>query len=387
MLTILSKNDNISILFIIIILNYILNLFFNYDVFLKTCFLCYILYVLYCLFFINKNNYLLIFIILLFVLSLGTPTVSWDARSIWLFKAKQIFFEKSIFNFDYKYAFFSNFNYPNIVPTFNSSYVTLIGFWNEVYPKSGNILFLIPTLFYFEKEFKNNYFLIFLLIILFVLGRLLIDGTMDGILSLYFVTTTYIYYTLLYNKYKNNVIILLVVISIIFTLLKLEAVILLLSVFISYFVISFHNKKINYNFIFIILITFIPILSWHLNLFFFSDNIKTSQSVFSITAIYYNIKILDNYLLISKYILLNEKLLLSFLIFCLSSIKLKSIFSSENFFIFLIFFIYLIFLFIAYLTTNLDLQWHLDSSATRVIKPLILLLLIFSLKNLKKINE
>src|SRR6056300_461383 len=117
MLTILSKNDNISILFIIIILNYILNLFFNYDVFLKTCFLCYILYVLYCLFFINKNNYLLIFIILLFVFSLGTPTVSWDARSIWLFKAKQIFFEKSIFNFDYKYAFFSNFNYPNIVPT------------------------------------------------------------------------------------------------------------------------------------------------------------------------------------------------------------------------------------------------------------------------------
>lgn len=238
MLKLIFRDINISYLCFLIIFNYFVNLTFNNDLLINTIILTYISYVLYCLFFINKNIYLLIFITFLFIISLGTPTVSWDARSIWLFKAKQIFFEEFLLNFDYEYALFSNFNYPNIVPTFNASYVKLVGYWNEVYPKSGNILFILPALFYFEKEFKQNYFLIFLSLVLFVLGRLLVDGTMDGILSIYFVTTTYIFYNLLFRTSKDNNLILLFFISIMLTLIKLEGVMLLFSITLSYFVIS-----------------------------------------------------------------------------------------------------------------------------------------------------
>ena len=44
----------------------------------------------------EKNKFLFLFIILLLIITLGTLTNSWDARSIWLFKSKIIFYDNSI---------------------------------------------------------------------------------------------------------------------------------------------------------------------------------------------------------------------------------------------------------------------------------------------------
>ena len=44
----------------------------------------------------KENIFLKIFFILFILISIGTPAVEWDPRSIWLFQAKRIFFDNSI---------------------------------------------------------------------------------------------------------------------------------------------------------------------------------------------------------------------------------------------------------------------------------------------------
>ena len=47
--------------------------------------------------FLSKFVFVCFFLFIVFI-SLGTPTFEWDARSIWLFHAKRIFYDKSIFS-------------------------------------------------------------------------------------------------------------------------------------------------------------------------------------------------------------------------------------------------------------------------------------------------
>ena len=84
---------------------------------------------------LNENIYLKIFFLLIILISLGTPTYEWDARSIWLFHGKRIFYDESIFSFADNYASFSHNGYPNLAPAFSSSLAMLVGYWNEIFPK------------------------------------------------------------------------------------------------------------------------------------------------------------------------------------------------------------------------------------------------------------
>ena len=54
-------------------------------------------------------------------ISLGTPTFEWDPRSIWLFHAKRIFYDQSIFSIADNYAAFSHNEYSSLAPAFASS--------------------------------------------------------------------------------------------------------------------------------------------------------------------------------------------------------------------------------------------------------------------------
>ena len=77
-----------------------------------------------------ENPFLKISFLFIIFISLGTATDGWDARSIWLFHAKRIFYENSIFSGLDDYASFSHNAYPTIAPAFASSLATLIGYWN-----------------------------------------------------------------------------------------------------------------------------------------------------------------------------------------------------------------------------------------------------------------
>ena len=105
------------------------------------------------------NQILKIFFLIVILISLGTPLYEWDPRSIWLFHAKRIFYDNSIFSVIDNYAEFSHNNYPSIAPAFTAGLSTLIGYWNEIYPKTGLTLMFVPPLIIISRFFDNTSFL------------------------------------------------------------------------------------------------------------------------------------------------------------------------------------------------------------------------------------
>jgi len=124
------------------------------------------------------------------VMSLGSATDGWDARSIWLFHAKRIYLDNNLLaQFD-NYAAFSHNDYPVLLPALSATLAKIIGHWNEVFPKATNILFMAPPLLVIGLIFTPPRFSFLFIAGLFsITGSNLINGYMDGILSLYIVAT------------------------------------------------------------------------------------------------------------------------------------------------------------------------------------------------------
>lgn len=377
MLKTITQENNILIILSTIILNYILFLSSSLLILIKLNFILFIFFTLYYFFKYEKNKFLILFFLALIVISLGIPTDSWDARSIWLFKAKEFFYDHSIISIKNNYAEFSHNNYPSIAPAFAAGLSTLIGYWNEIYPKAGLTFMFIPPLIIISRFFDNNFFLISISIILFIIGKFLVNGELDGLVALYFVSSLIIIYNL---KNLNNDIfyqcLTLIFFLIILSLLKVEGIVLLLCSFIGS-VLTFYKKKyLCKNLIISFFVSIIPVLIW--NYFCIYNNIGNTNSnyIFDINDFNNRILYLKNYILIFEYLLLNEKFLFSLIVFLVSTIYIKN--KDILIYVSSISLIYILFLFIVYLSTPLDLEWHLNS-ANRIIKPIALFLSIFSL--------
>ena len=125
MLKFLNQENCILIILASIFTNYLLFLSPTLLFIVKLNFVIFFIFsILYFLYF-EKNKLLILFILSLIVISLGTPTIDWDARSIWMFKSKQIFFDQSILSVKDNYAEFSNASYPNIAPAFSASIIPI----------------------------------------------------------------------------------------------------------------------------------------------------------------------------------------------------------------------------------------------------------------------
>ncbi len=377
MLKKITQQNNILIILSTIILNYALFLTSSLLILIKLNFILFIFFTLYYFFKYEKNKFLILFLFAIIVISLGTPTDSWDARSIWLFKAKEFFYDHSLISVKNNYAEFSHNNYPSIAPAFTAGLSTLIGYWNEIYPKVGLTLMFIPTLMIISRFFNNNFFLILISIIIFTIGKFLVNGELDGLVALYFVSSVIIIYN--FKNLKNNIFyqcLPLIFLLIILSLLKTEGTILLLCSFIGSMITFYKRKILCKNLIISFIVSIIPVLIW--NYFCTSNNIS-SNYIFNINDFNNRILYLKNYTLIFEYLLLNEKFLFGLIIFLVSIIYIKN----KDIFVYVssISLIYILFLFIVYLSTPLDLEWHLNS-ANRIIKPIALFLSIFSLYNI-----
>ena len=377
MLKTITQENNILIILSTIILNYILFLSSSLLILIKLNFILFIFFTFYYFYKYEKNKFLILFLLVLIIISLGTPTDSWDARSIWLFKAKEFFYDHSIISIKNNYAEFSHNNYPSIAPAFAAGLSTLIGYWNEIFPKAALTLMFIPPLIIISRFFDNNFFLISISIILFIIGKFLVNGELDGLVALYFVSSLIIIYNL---KNLNSDIfyqcLTLIFFLIILSLLKVEGIVLLLCSFIGS-VLTFYKKKyLCKNLIISFFVSIIPVLIW--NYFCIYNNIGNTNSnyIFDINDFNNRILYLKNYILIFEYLLLNEKFLFSLIVFLVSTIYIKN--KDILIYVSSISLIYILFLFIVYLSTPLDLEWHLNS-ANRIIKPIALFLSIFSL--------
>ena len=318
--------------------------------------------------------------IALIFINLGIYTDSWDARSIWIFKSKQIYYESSVLFPKNNYAQFSHPDYPNIAPAFSAAIVELIGYWNEIFPKLGFTLLFIPGLIFISKYFKENDFLIILLLTTFVVGKYFVNGELDGLVSIYFVSCALIIYRLSFfeNKINHNSSIYLGF-SIILTFLKLEGFVLLLSLIFSSIFYMVINKKNDYRIFLLYFISILPIVAWNIFTFYYQINNSNTEYAFSIKNFFIAIQDINNFILITKFLILNEKFLLSVVFFIISIIFFDQLKIQK--FIILICLIYLCLLYFVYLSTPLNIEWHLNSSANRVIKPLSLLLFTFGAYN------
>ena len=385
MLKKIDINTNVLILLGVIILNHIFLLSPALNFLARVNFLIFIFFTIFYFFRFKENKILFILIILLLIIALGTPTTAWDARSIWLLKAKIIFYDQSFLSINNNSPHFSNTSYPIIAPAFAASFADMIGHWNEIFPKAAFTLMFIPPLILISRLINNNYFLLTIILILFNLGKYLTNGELDGLISIYFVVSAIMFYNLK-SINKNSYIdyLILIFLNIILTLLKVEGSILLISLILGSLIIFINDKKILRNIILISIISFIPVLIWNIFCTYNSLDVSNINNTFTVDNLSSRILFLKNYIIIFEYLLLNEKFLFGLFILILSLFFFKN--NKMLYFVFYTSLIYIFFLFTIYLSTSLDLEWHLNS-ASRIIKPIALLFSIFSLYNILNKNK
>ena len=352
----------------------------NFLIFLVTVFIFYFKNLL-------SNPFLKIFFLFIVFISLGTPTFEWDPRSIWLFHAKRIFYDKSIFSVLDNYAEFSHNAYPTLAPAFASSLAVLIGHWNEVFPKLSFSLMFLPPLILIYSFFKNTQYLIFLSIVFFIIGKYLFNGWADGLVAIYFGSSALLMYIIIIadtDFYKKKLFFYLIAFCFFtsLTLIKNEGIALLLILFVTAFLMKLYKKELRKDIskLFYLSISFLPIILW--KYFCYSKGIGYNDYINESTLFYLLPRLddLENYKIISYFLLLNEKFIIALLFFLISFwVKWnKELFS----FIFLVFIMYILILFFIFLSTPHDLYWQLDSTAARVVKTLSFLFAFFGLYNL-----
>ena len=334
-----------------------------------------------------ENSFLKIFFLFIIFISLGTPTFEWDARSIWLFHAKRIFYDQSIFSIGDNYAAFSHNEYSSLAPAFASSLAFLVGHWNEVFPKLSFSLMFLPPLILTYAFLKDTQYLIFLSIVFFTIGKFLFNGWTDGLVAIYFGLSAFLMYLLFFidtNFFKNRLLFYLLAFCffISLTLIKNEGIALLFILFATTFIIKLYKGQLGKDIskLVFLSISFLPVIFW--KFFCYSKGIG---DYYINTNIWLNLlprlDDLNNYKLISYFLFLNEKFLIALIFFLLSFwIKLdKELFS----FIFIVTAMYIFILFFIYLSTPHDFYFQLDSTAARVIRSLSFLLAFFGLYNLR----
>ena len=335
-----------------------------------------------------NNIYLKIFFLLVILISLGSATSGWDARSIWLFHAKRIFYDNSIFSIADNYASFSHNDYPNLVPAFSAALGKLFGHWNEIFPKISFILMFFPPMIFIYPFFKENRYLILLSIVFFIIGRFLFNGWSDGLVAVYFSLSTFLMYFLIIkedNESEKKTIYYLTAFTffIFLTLIKNEGTVLLLILFIVTFLTKIFITRSQKNIVnfFYLSFSFLPIILW--KLFCYEQGIVSDYvNNDSIQNLLPRVFEISNYKLIAYFLLLNEKFFISFIFFLLVFWLKKN----KELFIFIlaISISYLIVLFFIFLSTPVDFYFQLDSAAARVVKTLSFLLSFFAIYNLKK---
>ena len=318
----MNKNLNIInqyFLLSLIFFNYLLYFIFETKIFFPyfaIIILSTFTYLIYKNFKLNPEIFYIIFI--LSFISLGSPVSDWDSRSIWLFNSKRIFFNENLSQFtNYFGSEFSHLDYPILIQTLSSSLASLIGNWNEVFPKYSSIIMALPAFLIVSKILNNKIDkLIFMILIFFIYEKRLINGDMDALLGLYTISTSILIMS--FSKFKNlnfKNITKLFLFMMTLTMIKIEGLGILTCFFLSYLIIYFKKKKkLNNKIILVFALSIIPIVLW--KLFIYDKNIVPS----SYLMISNGERLLENLinfkflLVLIKSVLLNKQMFISLII-------------------------------------------------------------------------
>ena len=334
----------------------------------------------------DDNLLLSIFFIgLLWILT--EPVSAWDARSIWFFHAKRIFIDNNLYAQLDNYAPWSHNDYPPLLPSLAASIAKSFGFWNEYMPRISVLLALFPILLILKWLFNNQLaFNLWLLGLLIICKASLINGCMDSLLAIYIASGCLIITKIYFNpknKFQHYFSLIAVLSSL--PLIKNEG--LLAALIFILLLIPRFNKETIYVSLSIISIS-VYILLWKYPLAL--NNIHNelfSSDIFSM--INQRIHKPDEIALIVKKIF--KQLWFVLLISLGLLMRYKKL---EKITLLFICFItaYLAAIFIVYVLTPYDLNWHLNTSIKRTMLPIkvsiltMLIYLHFSFKSFLKIN-
>ena len=381
-----------SVLSFLIVFNYLLWSFNSWQIIKFINF--FLLLGTFIFFFISKKFndywYLRIIILLLLIICLGTPTVSADARLLYLFSGKILFYESNL------YLFLDNFNLPadnffdvvnsrpKLPATLSATFAQIVGYWNEIFPKSTNVIIIFPPIIFLISFFKDKVLImLWLFLMLFFSGKLFIMGMMEGIIAIYFISSILITYKISITKVQSEKKLLYFVMFLFFTTLSLcknEGTIMILVIILSSIFINFiYEKKINFNFLFIALISLIPILYW--KYIIISNNIKFEylQSGDAIERILERLTNTEDLFVILFFLVTNEKLVLSLIIFIFFVLRYFNKNKKLIFFVSTNFLLYFSVIIIGFFATPRDLLAQLEASSSRTFIPLVLMLIYFSI--------
>ena len=270
-------------------------------------------------------------------------------------------------------------DYPVIAPTFAASLATLVGSWNNIFPKLAFLLMFFPPLILSIKIFNVRYHLLFLILTLFILNLYLINGYVDRLVAIYFSLSSYLIYDIFVNK-QNSFYYLLITFCffIILSLLKNEGIVMVTILLSIMIIINISKKEMlqNNKKIIFLLFSLVPILIWKITCINYNVNndIINYNALNSLNNTIFNY---DSFKLIFQFLILDTKLILS-IIFILIAFNFNK---NKKLFYFSLFvgMSYLFVLFMVYLITPYDLTWHLSSSASRLIMSPVFLFSFFGL--------
>ena len=234
-------------------------------------------------------------IIIYGTISLGSPLIEWDARTIWLFHAKRIFFDNSIYSQFDNYFSISHNDYPLLVASLSSSIAHLMNGWNEITPKFANVFFMTSPFLFLSFILKNKVKeIIFVLIILLIMEKRIIVGEMDMLQSLYFVLVVICFGFLIFNSTNstnstnsNKYILIYTILNlIIYSHLRPESFYFSILIFLSAVFINFLKKRKVKPIVLIYLsLSFIPIFYWKY-LVFYSGITSITQHVIDLNLVW-----------------------------------------------------------------------------------------------------
>jgi len=323
-----------------------------------------------------------------FVLLLSGPILSnaiydWDARSIWFFHAKMIYFAGSIgleAGWQDPTVVFSQLDYPKLIPSLAAQIMHIMGFWNEYLPKLSLFLVFIPPVVWlvtFARKTFSYAFLVFLLPFSFF--PWLWNGYMDGLLALYFCIAL-----LLFDRYtqEGRLIDLLSSLACALFLLYIKnegnlALLVLLFAFALQFLISKWPLRlkfkpgliVNWRYVIIAIAALVPFVIWNIyerQWGLSSDlGLGSTESFQRLAA-----RITDGSLsLITEKIFKYINASLMLLVVLLTSILLfKRPFVRESLPAIIATSLYVLGMGAIYLVTPHDLVWHLNNSTVRVME-------------------
>ncbi len=384
-------NNNITLGLLILILNSYLFLSINLPIeILKTNLVIFFtVFIYFYLKYFKYNFPLKLYFLLILLICLGEPAINWDLRSIYLFHAKRIFFDDSIYSIVDNYAQFSHNDYPLLVPAFSSSFAFLVGYWHEIFPKSAFTFIYLPPLIFLSSYLNNKKYIIFLSVLIFFIGQYLFNGGADGIVSVYFITCAFCFYYIFFEKNNKKIDSIFYILTVLFctslSLIKNEGLALLLVIFTTTVLIKlFEKKMLNSEFIKKIIflsVSFLPMLLW--KLFCYKNNIANDYvNANFLDQVLSRISALENYELFFHYFFFsNEKIIIALAIFLISfyvNFNKKLFYYSL-----LIFFSYLTIILLIHFSTPLDYVHQLETSSFRIVKTFTLLLGFFAVYNIK----